>query len=99
MGKFKKTQFIDSYRNIIRQFVSFLSVVIIAMLAVTIFLGILFASKAISDNGNYYYDEGNYRDIEVISTYALTANDINTLRNVEGVYDIEGAYQVPAVLK
>ena len=95
----KKTQFKDALRNITRQFVSYLSVVIIALLAVTIFLGILFSSKAIATNGNDFYDKANFRDVEIISTYLFTEDDLTSLRNIEGVYDVEGTYNVSGVIK
>jgi len=94
----KKTQVTDAVRNITRQIVSFLSVVIIAMLAVTIFLGIFYSSKAIANTGNDYYDKANFRDVEIVSTYNLTEDDLAALRGIEGVYDVEGAYQFPCVM-
>ena len=69
------------------------------MLAVTIFLGIIFASSAIGNNGNDFYDKANYRDIEVVSTYLLTEKDINELANLEGVFDVEGIYQTTGVME
>ena len=95
----KITQVKDAYRNITRQFVSFLSVVIIALLAVTIFLGILFSSRAIVKNGNDFYDQTNFRDVEIISTYMFTEDDLTALRNIEGVYDVEGIYNMSGVIK
>ena len=69
------------------------------MLAVTIFLGIIFASNAIGNNGNDFYDKANYRDIEVVSTYLLTEKDLNELSNLEGVFDVEGIYQTSGVME
>ncbi|MCR4645655.1 MAG: hypothetical protein K5695_09645 [Oscillospiraceae bacterium] len=94
----KKTQLIDALQNVKKQFVSYLSVVMIAMLAVMAYLGIIFASEAIKDNGTSFYRETNFRDIEVISTQLLSPEDLAAIRNVEGVRDVEDVYQTSGVL-
>ena len=52
----KKTQFLDAIRNIKKRFVSYLSVIVIALLGTSIFLSIGFASKAILRIGTDVYD-------------------------------------------
>ena len=86
----KKTQVKDAARNIRKQIVSYLSVVVIAMLAVLAYLGINFAAKAIGDNGDGFYDSCNFRDVQIISTKLITPEDIEAIRQVEGVSDVEG---------
>lgn len=86
----KKTQRKDARRNITKQIVSYLSIVIIAMLAVLAYLGINFAAKAIADNGNRFYDECNFRDVQIISTKLLTPDDMIAIAQTPGVSDVEG---------
>ena len=86
----KKTQGKDALRNIRKQTVSYLSVVVIAMLAVLAYLGINFAAEAIGNNGDDFYDACNFRDVQIISTKLITPDDIEAIRAVKGVSDVEG---------
>ena len=43
-----------------------------------------------------YFDAQNMMDIEVISTLGLTCDDINELKNVEGVSQVNPAYSFDA---
>lgn len=63
------------------------------MLAVTAFLGINFAAKAIGNTGSEFYKSSNFRDIQVISTKLLSTEDIEALRAVQGVADVEGVFR------
>lgn len=86
----KKTQIKDARRNIKKQIVSFLSIVVIAALGVTMFLGINYSAEAINLNGTAFYDGANFRDIEIVATRLLSSADMEALRNLEGVKDVEG---------
>ena len=79
-----------------KQIVSYLSIVVIAMLAVNAYLGINFASSAIGNNANEFFKATNFRDIQVISTKLLTEDDIAVIGSVEGVSDVEGVYRTSA---
>ena len=89
----KKTQWKDTLRNVRKQGVSYLSIIVIAMLAVMAYLGINFASKAISENATRFYQETNFRDVEIISTLLLSEDDLNVIRNTAGVADAESVLQ------
>ena len=86
----KKTQFKDALRNIWKQRISFLSIVVIAALGVTMFLGLNYSAEAMNRNGSAYYDDSAYRDIEIVSTRLLSTEDMEILKNIEGVRDVEG---------
>ena len=88
----KRTQLLDALRNIWKQKISFLSIVVIAALGVTMFLGIDFSASAIRKNASSFYNEKNYRDIELISTLLLSEDDLTAIRGTEGVTDAEGVY-------
>lgn len=92
----KKTQGKDALRNIRKQTVSYLSVVVIAMLAVLAYLGINFAAEAIGNNGDEFYDACNFRDVQIISTKLITQDDIEAIRAVNGVSDVEGTLRTDA---
>ena len=85
----KKTQIKDLLRNVLKQIVSYISIILIAGLGVTAFLGIDFTARTISLNISDIYNEINFRDIEIISTKLLTPDDLKSLSGVEGVIDIE----------
>ena len=94
----KRTQLKDTTRNILTQKVSYFSIVVIALLAVMAYLGINFAAKAIRNNANEFYDKTNFRDVQIVSTMLLTEEDLEAVRNVEGVLDAEGVYSTSAKL-
>ncbi len=89
----KKTQLKDALRNIWKQKVSFLSIVVIALLGVTTFLGIGYSADALRKNASAAYNQQNFRDLEVISTRLLTPEDLDCMRAIEGVADIEPVWQ------
>ena len=93
----KKTLLKDTFRNIKKQSVSFISIAIISMLAVMTYLGLNYAAAGIRNKANSYYDSTNFRDIEIYSTLLITEEDLNVLRTVEGVRDVEGAYQTNGI--
>ena len=92
----KKTQLKDALRNIRKQKVSYLSIIVIAFLGVTTFLGINYSDGALRQNGSIMYNAVNYRDIEIVSTALLSGMDLDALLDVEGVEDVEAVWQTGA---
>ncbi len=92
----KRTQRKDAWRNIRKQAVSFASIIVIALLGVTAFLGICYSAEAMKANGSVAYDALHFRDLEVISTLLLTEEDVESLRSTEGVADVEVLWQTGA---
>ena len=92
----KRTQRKDALRNIGRQKVSYLSIVVIALLGVTMFLGMNYSAAAIGKNGTGFYNDVHFRDIEIISTRLLSPEDMDVLRGIEGVQDVEGIVMTQA---
>lgn len=75
---------------------SFVSIIVIALLGVTAFLGIRYAAEAMRINGSAAYNAQHFRDLEVVSTLLLTEDDVESLRGVEGVSDVEPLWQTVA---
>lgn len=94
----KKTQFLDAIRNIKKRFVSYLSVIVIALLGTSIFLSIGFAGKAILINGGKVYDSMRFRSVEVISTRLILEDNIAALRALDGVRTAEPVWQAGTVV-
>lgn len=95
----KKTFHTDIRRSIWKQKVSFISILVIAMLAVTAFLGINFSAYAMKKNAADYYRDLHFRDLEITSTQLIGPEDLKALKEVEGVADVEGVFSVDANLE
>ncbi len=92
----KKTQLKDALQNIKKERIPYMSVLIIAMLAVLAYLGINSGAKALLDNANRYYTATRFRDIELTSTLLLSEDDLTQLRQMDGIADAEGVYSTSA---
>ncbi len=94
----KKALVKDSIRQIKNTFKRFLSIVLIVFLGVGFFAGIRATSPDMKDTVDTYYDLQDVMDIEVLSTLGLTQNDIEALKNVEGINEVEGSYSFDATV-
>ncbi len=94
----KRTQVKDITRTIKKQFISWISILAIAMISSIGFLGVLYASKGLKTELANYCKETNYRDIEVVSTLLLTEDDLEIIENIEGVKTLEPVISTTAVL-
>ena len=90
----KRTQLKDALRNIAKQKVSYLSIIVIALLGVSIFLGLDFSAAALTRNGSDFFNAQEYRDIELVSTLLFSPEDLDDIRAVEGVAYAEPIWQV-----
>ncbi len=89
----KQTQAKDSIRNVRRQKISFLSIVVIVMLGVMVYLGINYSAAAMKQAGQDFYEESNFKDIEMVASLLMSEKDIEEIRAVEGIEDAEGVYR------
>ena len=92
----KKSLLKDSVRQIKNTFKRFLSILLIVLLGVGFFAGMQATSPDMKEAVDEYFDAQNMMDIEVISTLGLTEEDINALKNVEGVSQVNPAYSFDA---
>ncbi len=90
----KKTQLKDALRTIWKSKVSYLSILMIALLAVGAYLGIAFAADALNAAASRFYADTHFRDAEMLSTMFLTPDDLDAIRAVDGVADAEGVYSL-----
>ena len=90
----KKTQIKDTARNIRKQLVSFFSIIVIALLGVSIFLGLDYSSVFIRQIASDYFNGQNVRDVELLSTLMFSREDLDEIRSAEGVADAESVRQV-----
>ena len=80
-----KTQFTDAIRNIRKQIIPWISVVVIGMVALIAYLGLVYSGEAIKRAVSAYYQKYNFWDIEISSTLLMTEDDLTALRAVPGV--------------
>lgn len=84
----------DFFMEIRRSPGRFLSIFFIVAIGCAFFSGIRSAEPDMRYSGDAYFDHRNLMDIQVISTMGLTEDDIEAIKNVEGVEDAEGGYSV-----
>ncbi len=70
----------------------FLSILLIVALGVAFYAGIQSAAPDMRLTEDAYFDDANLMDIRVMSTFGLTEDDLDAIREVEGVSLAEGAY-------
>ena len=92
----KRTQKTEAVRNIRRNLVSFLSIVIISMLAVTAYLGISFSAEGIRKSVDATYEAECFADIEINASALMTQAELETVCAAEGVADAEGILWIPS---
>ena len=86
----KRTQFKEALKNVQKQIVSFISIVIVLALGTGILLVCLMGERSTKIKGNDFYDNAHYRDVEVLSTRGITADDVEAVKQLQGVTDAEG---------
>ena len=82
----------DFFREIGRNKGRFFSVMFIVMLGAAFFSGIRSAKNDMHVSADSYYDCVNFMDIRVVSTLGLTEDDLEDMRNTEGVAAVTGGY-------
>ena len=87
-----KSQFKDSIRNIKKNFVSYISILLITMLSIATYMGVSSAAVNLENGANDYYKDSNFYDIELISTLLLSEDDIETLRGMDCVESVAPFY-------
>ena len=89
----------DTLKEIINTKKRFISILLIVLLGVGFFAGIKVTSPDMQKIVDNYFDDTNSMDIEVISTMGLTNDDIQEIKNIEGVENVVGAYSKDALIK
>lgn len=87
----KKSLIKNSFKEISKTKRRFLSILIMAFLGVGFYSGLVACSPDMQDSLDKYVDKSNMYDIDVISTLGLTDEDINAIKEIDGV---ENAYGI-----
>ena len=86
----------DSIRNIWKKKITALSIAVVITLSVGVFLGIFFYMKALYKEGEIYYKEQNFKDFDIYSSQGISQEEIDRLKLVEDISDLEGIYTASA---
>ena len=82
-------------KNILREVKTtrsrFLSIFGIILLGVCMLTGLMSVKPDMAAAGNLYFEQSNLTDLRVMSTLGLTQADIDAIRNVEGVAQVQPA--------
>ena len=95
----KKTQKKDAIRNIRKRIVSYLSICLVIMLGlggffITSYMGAGIKARAVS-----YYKDRSFKNFELISSLGITDDDLDQIKEVEGITDAEGVIRADGTLK
>ena len=94
----KKALLKDCFKEIIKGFKRFISILLIVLLGVGFFAGIKATSPDMKLTLDTYFDDKNVMDIQVISTLGLTDEDITELEKLDLIDDAQGTYQTYAMV-
>ena len=90
----KKTYRKNIFREVKTTRSRFLSIFGIIMLGVTMLTGLMSVAPDMRAAGNQYFRESNLMDIRVLSTLGLTQQDVEEIRRVDGVKQVQAAKTV-----
>ena len=89
MVKKKNRLVTTSLREIKNSFPRFLSLMIMSFLGVFVFSGLKATAPFMMDSLDRYYDERNAYDIKLVSNLGFASDDIEIVKTIEGVKDVE----------
>lgn len=88
----------DSVKEIKNTYKRFLSILLMAFLGVGFFAGLKASSPDMVDTIDNFYKQQNVYDIEVLSTLGLTNEDVEALKNIDGIEKVYANYSKDVVL-
>ena len=91
-----KTLIMMSFISIKKSYKRFISILAIVLLGVGFFAGIKATSPDMQDTLNKYYEETNFQDINLLSTWGITEEEIAHLQ--EKGYSVEGIKTLDALV-
>lgn len=92
----KRTQFLDARRNIRKEIVAFVSIVMISLLAAVAFLGIAYSAATLRKDAVNFFNRTSLWDVEVTSTMLMTDDDLEAMRAVGNIGEAERVWQIDA---
>lgn len=94
----KSIRFTELFATIRANAVAFASISMFVCLGVALFLGIQWGGRALGKGVNNIARQGNLHDIEVMFPYGITNDDLDAIRKIDGVDDVETGYMAFATM-
>ena len=88
----------DFFREIRKTKSRFVSVALLAVLAVAFFSGLRSTKPDMLLTADRYFDDSSMYDIEILSTLGITDADVEAVSERDGVLSAEGTYQMDAIV-
>lgn len=89
----------DTVKEITKNFKRFISILLIVLLGVGFFVGIKAASPDMKKTIDQYFDMQKVMDMQIISTLGITKEDIQKLKSIESVEEVEASYTADVMVK
>lgn len=96
MKKALRKDTIKEIKNTIKRF---LSILLMAFLGVGFFAGIKATSPDMVETIDAFYREQKVNDLQIISTLGLTNEDLEEIKKVEGIEEVQGSYSTDAKIE
>lgn len=87
----------DFFMEIKKSFNRFISIFFIVALGVAFYSGIQASAPDMRYTGDAFYDERDTMDLKVISTLGITDKDVEALKALDGIEDVEPGYMLDAM--
>ena len=97
-GIMTRTQVLDARRNIRKELVAYLSIVIIGLLASLSYLSITYSAATLKKDALSYFNTYGLWDLEVASTLLMDEGDLEAIRALPAVAEAERVWQIDAKL-
>ena len=88
------SELLDARRNIRKELVAFISIVMIGLLAALAYLGIAYSAAALKQDALIFFNDRELWDVEVTSTMLMTDEDLEEIRALPGVRETERVWQI-----
>lgn len=88
----------DTFREIKKTKSRFFSIFAIVAIGVAFFAGIFASAPTMRYNADKYFDDYNLMDYRILSNFGLTDDDIEEIRQIEGVEGVQPAYSVDVLV-
>lgn len=89
----------NANRAIKKSFPRFLSLIIMSILGVLVFAGLLSTSPDMLNTLDKNLDEHNIYDLKIISSKGFDNDDLEALKKVANIKDVEGEYAKDVLIK
>ncbi len=93
----KKSLWKNNFKEILKTRRRFISILVMAFLGVGFFSGLVATGPDMQESLDRYADSSHLFDIEILSTLGLTDEDIEKIKNVEGIENAVGVQTLDSI--